>query len=93
MKTEEETSQYSVWNSLSSEEEIDQFQLLEQKIDKLITTIKGLKTEKESLNEKLQIQEERLTDLTREVEGLKSGRDKARQRIVSLLEKIEQVES
>ena len=93
MKTEEETSQYSVWNSLKSEEEIDQFQLLEQKIDKLITTIKSLKTEKESLNEKLQIQEERLTDLTREVEGLKSGRDKARQRIVSLLEKIEQVDS
>jgi len=93
MKTEEETSQYSVWNSLGSEEEIDQFQLLEQKIDKLITTIKGLKTEKESLNEKLQIQEERLTDLTREVEGLKSGRDKARQRIISLLEKMEQVDS
>jgi septal ring factor EnvC (AmiA/AmiB activator) len=92
METGEKTSQYKVWNSLNSEEEIDQFQLLEQKIDKLITTIKGLKTEKESLNEKLQIQEEKLTDLTREVEGLKSGRDKARQRIVSLLEKIEQIE-
>lgn len=93
MTTGEETSQYRVWNSLNSEEEIDQFQLLEEKIDKLITTIKGLKTEKESLNEKLQIQEEKLTDLTREVDGLKSGRDKARQRIVSLLEKIEQIES
>jgi FtsZ-binding cell division protein ZapB len=92
METGKETSQYRVWNALNSEEEIDQFQLLEQKIDKLITTIKNLKTEKESLNEKLQIQEERLTDLTREVEGLKSGRDKARQRIVSLLEKIEQID-
>lgn len=92
MTTGKETGQYRVWNSLNSEEEIDQFQLLEQKIDKLITTIKSLKTEKESLNEKLQIQEEKLTDLTREVEGLKSGRDKARQRIVSLLEKIEQIE-
>ena len=92
MTTGEETGQHRVWNSLNSEEEIDQFQLLEQKIDKLITTIKSLKTERESLNEKLQIQEEKLTDLTREVEGLKSGRDKARQRIVSLLEKIEQIE-
>jgi len=93
MTTGEETSRNRVWNSLNSEEEVDQFQLLEQKIDKLITTIKSLKAERESLNEKLQIQEEKLTDLTREVEGLKSGRDKARQRIVSLLEKIEQIES
>jgi len=93
METGKETSQYRVWNALNSEEEIDQFQLLEQKIDKLITTIKNLKTEKESLKEKLQIQEEKLADLTREMEGLKSGRDKARQRIVSLLEKIEQIDS
>ncbi|MCF8142783.1 MAG: cell division protein ZapB [Deltaproteobacteria bacterium] len=93
MKTEEETSQYRVWNTLNSEEETDQFQLLEQKIDKLITTIKNLKTEKESLKEKLQIQEEKSADLTREMEGLKAGRDKARQRIVSLLEKIEQIDS
>jgi len=91
MEKGEKTSQYSGWNALNSEE-TDQFQLLEEKIDKLITTIKGLKTEKESLNEKLQIQEEKLTDLTREVEGLKSGRDKARKRIVSLLEKIEQID-
>jgi FtsZ-binding cell division protein ZapB len=92
METGETTSRYRGGNASHSEEETDQFQLLEEKIDKLITTIKSLKTEKESLNEKLQIQEERLTDLTREVEGLKSGRDKARQRIVSLLEKIEQID-
>ena len=30
-------------------------------------------------------------DLTKEVEGLKSGRDKAKQRILSLLEKMEQI--
>jgi len=92
MKPGEETSQYSVWSSLSSEEDVDQFQLLEQKIDNLITTIKSLKAEKESLNEKVQIQEEKLKDLMREMEGLKSARDKARQRIISLLEKLEQIE-
>ena len=92
METGEMTSRHSSWSALNSEEEADQFQLLEEKIDKLITTIKALKTEKESLNEKLQIQDEKLTDLAREVEGLKSGRDKARQRIVSLLEKIEQID-
>lgn len=91
MERGETTSQYKVWNAVNSEE-TDQFQLLEEKIDKLITTIKGLKAERESLNEKVHIQEEKLNDLTREVEGLKTGRDKARQRIVSLLEKIEQIE-
>lgn len=92
METGEETRQYRAWNSLNSEEEIDQFKLLEEKIDKLITTMKTLKAEKESLHEKCQIQDEKLTNLTREVEDLKLGRDKARQRIVSLLEKIEQIE-
>jgi len=93
METGEETSQYRAWNPLNSEDDVDQFQLLEGKIDNLITTIRTLKTEKESLNEKFQIQEEKLTDLTREVEGLKSGRDKAKQRIVALLEKIEQIDA
>ena len=92
METERETRQYKVWNSLNSGEEIDQFQLLEDKVDKLIDMIKTLKNENESFTEKFQIQEERLTDLTNEVEGLKSVRDKARQRIVSLLEKMEQIE-
>ncbi len=92
MDTGGETRQYTVWNSLNSEEETDQFQLLEEKVDSLIQTIKTLKKEKESFTEKFQIQEEKLTDLTKEVEGLKSARDKAKQRIVSLLEKMEQIE-
>ena len=92
MEPEKESGQYSVWSSLNPEEEHDQFQLLEEKIDGIITRLKTLKTEKESLNEKLQIQEEKLTDLTREVEALRSGRDKAKQKIVSLLEKIEQMD-
>jgi len=91
METAGEPRQYNVWNSLDSEEGIDQFQLLEDKVDNLIDMIKTLKNEKESFTEKFQIQEERLTDLTKEVEGLKSARDKAKQRIVSLLDKIEQI--
>ena len=92
METVEETKQYKVWNSLNSEEGVDQFQLLEDKIDKLIEMIKTLRSEKESFVEKVQIQEEKLADLTQEVEGLKSVRDKAKQRILSLLEKIEQID-
>jgi len=91
MECGEETRQYKVWNSLNSEEGVDQFELLEDKIDNLIEMIKILKKEKESFAEKFQIQEEKLADLTKEVEGLKSGRDKAKQRILSLLEKMEQI--
>ena len=91
MESGEETRQYKVWDSLNSEEGVDQFQLLEDKIDNLIEMIKSLKKEKESFAGKFQIQEEKLTDLTKEVDGLKSGRDKAKQRILSLLEKMEQI--
>jgi len=91
MESGEETRQYKVWNSLDSEEGVDQFQLLEDKIDNLIGMIKTLKSEKESFAEKFQIQEEKLADLTKEVERLKTGRDKAKQRILSLLEKMEQI--
>jgi uncharacterized coiled-coil DUF342 family protein len=77
---------------MHSEEEIDQFQLLEQKIDSLIEVVKALKQEKAALAEKLQIQEEKLADLSEQLESLRAARDNARQRIVSLLEKIEQIE-
>jgi chromosome segregation ATPase len=73
-------------------EEMDQFQLLEQKIDGLLELVGSLRKEKAALAEKTQIQEERLRDVAEEVETLKTARDKARQRILSLLDKIEKVE-
>jgi FtsZ-binding cell division protein ZapB len=69
--------------------DIDQFDLLAEKIDRLIESVALLKKEKESIAEKAQIQEERLADLTAQLEGLKTARDKAKQKVVSLLEKIE----
>jgi FtsZ-binding cell division protein ZapB len=71
--------------------ETDQFQLLEEKIDNLIEFITVLKREKESIAEKTQIQEEKIADLNKQLESLKAGRDSARQRIISLLEKIENI--
>ena len=71
--------------------EIDQFDILEQKIDSLIGVITALRKEKETLAEKTQIQEEKLADLEGQVEELKTGRDKAKQRIIALLEKLEQI--
>jgi len=73
-------------------EEMDQFQLLEQKIDGLLELVGSLRKEKAALAEKTQIQEERLRDVAEEVETLKTARDKARQRILTLLDKIEKVE-
>lgn len=36
MDTEVDNNQYNVWESSNSEEEVDQFQLLEEKVDSLI---------------------------------------------------------
>ena len=72
-------------------ENVDQFQLLEGKIDGLIKLIKTLKEEKISFTEKLQLQDEKLDNLTEQIGNLKSDRDEATQKVVSLLEKIEQV--
>jgi hypothetical protein len=73
-------------------DELDQFQILEAKVDLLIKFVTSLKKEKESLLEKLHIQEEKIADLTSELETLKGSRDKAKQRVLSLLEKLEQIE-
>ena len=72
--------------------EIEQFQILEEKVDKLIQYILSLKREKEALAEKVQVQAERLVDLTDEVENSRSAKDGAKQRIAALLEKIEQID-
>ena len=73
-------------------EEMDQFQVLEAKVDSLIKFAHSLKKEKESLLEKLHIQEGKIADLISELETLKGSRDKAKQRVLSLLEKLEQIE-
>lgn len=72
--------------------DIEQFDVLEEKIDSLLSLVENLKNENRSLSERVQIQEEKIADLSRQVEMLKSGRDKAKQKILQLLEKLEQVE-
>ncbi|RLC26754.1 MAG: hypothetical protein DRH56_04040 [Deltaproteobacteria bacterium] len=70
--------------------EIDQFELLEEKINGLIDRVTALRKEKEELAEKAHIQEEKISDLTARMERWKEKRDRARQKIIALLEKIEQ---
>ena len=73
-------------------DETDQFQMLEDKVDSLIKMVTAMKRERESVLEKIHIQEEKIADLASEAEALKASRDKAKQRILSLLEKMEQIE-
>jgi hypothetical protein len=71
--------------------EIDQFRLLEEKIDSLIDLLTAVRNEKMILAEKVQTQENRIAELSGHIEKLKKTQDSAKQRIVSLLEKLEQV--
>ena len=77
---------------MKTEEEMDSFQLLEEKIDSLIKFINTIKKEKVSLTEKIHIQDSKISDLSGEVEHLKASRDQAKQRIETLLKKIEQLD-
>jgi chromosome segregation ATPase len=69
---------------------MDQFDLLEQKIEFLVEMVKAFKQENTDLLEKLRVQEETLDNLSKELASLKPEREWERQRIVTLLEKIEQ---
>ena len=79
-----------VWPMEQREDEIDQFQVLEEKIETLIRYVASVRKEKEELAEKTRVQEGRIAALTSDVDRLTRSRDKARERIVSLLEKINQ---
>lgn len=72
--------------------EVGQFDLLEQKIDGLISMVETLRQEKASLAEKVQMQERRLSDLNAELEDIRTANDKAKERIAALLEKIEKAD-
>ena len=73
-------------------EEIDQFRVLEEKVDSLINAVHSISREKESLVEKINLQEEKIASLNSEIEQFKANNDNAKLRIGSLLEKIDQLE-
>ena len=71
--------------------ELDQFELLEEKVSLLILLIEDLRNEKTILSDKLQSQEKKMDELSEQVKVLKENRENAKNRMVSLLEKIEEV--
>ena len=74
-------------------DELEQFGLLEQKIESLISFANSLKQEKISLEKRVQGQGEKIDSLTKQIEMLKADRDLVRKRIATLLEKIEEFNS
>jgi len=72
-------------------DELEQFALLEQKIELLISLVSSLKEEKINLEKKVQSQEEKISSLANEIDTLKADKDLVRKRIVTLLEKIEKI--
>jgi phage shock protein A len=76
---------------MSALDDLDQFQILEDKIDGLIKLVADLRAEKESLAEKVHILEEKLANTSEQLEGLKAARERAKQRVIGLLDKIERI--
>ncbi len=93
MDTENENNQYNVLESSNAEHEVDQFQLLEERVNGLIEKIMALKVEKEALEEMVCLEEAKVSELKTEVEKLRSVRSDAKQKIMSLLEKMEHAAS
>ena len=71
---------------------LDQFQLLEEKVDSLIQFIEAFKKEKASSVEKIRIREKKIADLKDDIQYLKGAQDRAKQMISSLLARIEKLE-
>jgi septal ring factor EnvC (AmiA/AmiB activator) len=70
-------------------DESEQFGLLEQKIESLISLASSLKKDKMNLEKKIQGQEEKIDSLTDQIETLRADRGLVRKRIATLLERIE----
>ena len=75
-----------------SGDDIDQFQLLEEKVERLIGVVRTLRKENQSLSEKVRYQEGQMAELNGQLEGLRITRDRAREKIVSLMEKIDKAD-
>jgi septal ring factor EnvC (AmiA/AmiB activator) len=74
-------------------DEPEQFGLLEQKIESLISLANSLKKDKISLEKKIQGQGEKIDSLATQIEVLRADRGLVRKRIATLLERIEEFNS
>jgi len=71
---------------------LEQFQELEQKIEILLRLIDKLKEEKKALLKKIDDQENNIILVYEELEKLQTSRESARKKLTDLINKINQVE-
>ena len=69
-------------------DQLNQFGLLEEKIESLISLVGSLNEEKADLERNMHSREKKLGSLTKEIETLGVDRDAIRKRITTLLEKM-----
>jgi uncharacterized coiled-coil DUF342 family protein len=71
-------------------DELDQFDLLEQRVESLISLASSLREQNAALEKRVREAEERLQSLEREMKGCIGEREAVRERITGLLRKIEE---
>jgi septal ring factor EnvC (AmiA/AmiB activator) len=73
-------------------EDIEQFDLLEQKIESLISVVGTLTEQKIALERRVKGQQAELDSVRNEIETLKTDRELVQKRIADLLDKIAECE-
>ncbi len=71
--------------------ETDYFKLLEDKINDLINRIQEIKAEKESFLKTINEQKNRIDILTDELNALRENKKQAKERITTIIEKIDKL--
>ena len=73
-------------------EEMEYFDTLEEKVENIITQLISLRDERQSFKKKILEQERNLANLNAKLENFMQIKDKARQKIESILDRIEQLD-
>ena len=71
--------------------ELDQFDLLEKKVDAIISLVISLKEDKLALERKIKAQEEKMDSMVDDIKNLQTKRELAQNRLVQLLEKMDKL--
>ena len=71
--------------------ELDQFDLLEKKVDAIISLVISLKEDKLALERKIKAQDEKMDSIVDDIKNLQTKRDLAQNRLAQLLEKIDKL--
>ena len=71
--------------------ETDYFKLLEDKIGELINRMQAMKDEKESFIKTIDDQKIQIDTLTNELKDLRESKNQARERITTIIEKIDKL--